>query len=141
MSGLKAFSQLPNKSIYTPTNNEDVAMEERKGLLSGGDNGDYDEDVKTERNSRQGWSRKKIAGVSLALIMMLLTGTFARRLLLGPPQVKNSWLFSGDELRSNGTHDFKRTVLIVSIDGLRYVRLLQTFAVANLIMYLTGLII
>ncbi|PFH53376.1 hypothetical protein AMATHDRAFT_138050 [Amanita thiersii Skay4041] len=27
--------------------------------------------------------------------------------------------FTGSELRSNGTHDFKRTVLIVSIDGLR----------------------
>jgi hypothetical protein len=27
--------------------------------------------------------------------------------------------FSGDVLRSNGTHDFKRTVVLVSIDGLR----------------------
>lgn len=27
--------------------------------------------------------------------------------------------FVGAELRSNGTHDFKRTVLMVSIDGLR----------------------
>lgn len=29
--------------------------------------------------------------------------------------------FHGSELRSNGTHDFKRTVLMVSIDGLRCV--------------------
>ncbi|KAI0036572.1 alkaline-phosphatase-like protein [Vararia minispora EC-137] len=27
--------------------------------------------------------------------------------------------FEGDELRSNGTHEYKRTVLLVSIDGLR----------------------
>jgi len=27
--------------------------------------------------------------------------------------------FTGGTLRSNGTHEFKRTVLIVSIDGLR----------------------
>lgn len=31
--------------------------------------------------------------------------------------------FNGAELRSNGTHDFKRTVLIFSIDGLRRVLL------------------
>ena len=29
--------------------------------------------------------------------------------------------FSGDVLRSNGTHDFKRTVVLVSIDGFRCV--------------------
>lgn len=123
MSGLKASNQLPRKSNYTPTNIEDVAGEERRRLLSDGDDGECGEDLKVVHGSPEGWSRKKIVGISLALITMLFAGAFTRRLLLGPSKVTNTWLFSGDELRSNGTHDFKRTVLIVSIDGLRYVKL------------------
>ena len=34
---------------------------------------------------------------------------------------RNEFLFDGDTVRSNGTHDYKRTVLLVSIDGLRWV--------------------
>ncbi|KIY45676.1 nucleotide pyrophosphatase [Fistulina hepatica ATCC 64428] len=35
------------------------------------------------------------------------------------PEPHPNLAFHGDVLRSNGTHDFKRTVLLVSIDGLR----------------------
>jgi hypothetical protein len=37
------------------------------------------------------------------------------------PTFENKLLFSGETVRSNGTHDYKRTVLLVSIDGLRRV--------------------
>jgi hypothetical protein len=39
--------------------------------------------------------------------------------LSAPPSSIRALHFNGDTLRSNGTHDFKRTVLLVSIDGLR----------------------
>jgi hypothetical protein len=74
------------------------------------------------RTSNQPWSAKRMAGVGLALIVLILGASIApswfeygtRRHSAHP----NS-SFGGKELRSNGTHDFKRTVLIVSIDGLR----------------------
>ena len=37
------------------------------------------------------------------------------------PSFKNEFLFNGETVRSNGTHNYKRTVLLVSIDGLRFV--------------------
>ncbi|KAJ7486159.1 alkaline-phosphatase-like protein [Mycena galericulata] len=69
-------------------------------------------------DSPRGWSRKRVVYAAGALIALLITGTLARSLLLSPPTHPNL-LFHGDDVRSNGTHDFKRTVLIVSIDGLR----------------------
>lgn len=41
--------------------------------------------------------------------------------------------FVGSELRSNGTHDFKRTVLIVSIDGLRYATMFWCMTPSHLV--------
>lgn len=38
-----------------------------------------------------------------------------------PPTFENQLLFNGETVRSNGTHDYKRAVLLVSIDGLRSV--------------------
>ncbi|TFK24366.1 nucleotide pyrophosphatase [Coprinopsis marcescibilis] len=38
---------------------------------------------------------------------------------LGQQMPSSPYMFSGDTTKSNGTHDFKRTVVMVSIDGLR----------------------
>lgn len=90
--------------------------EERKGLLSN----DFDNDLESESGVRaaSGWSRRTIIWTAIIFIILLVSGVFARRLLVGPPPNARP-SFSGSALRSNGTHEFKRTVLIVSIDGLR----------------------
>ncbi|KAJ7130881.1 alkaline-phosphatase-like protein [Mycena filopes] len=106
--------------------------EERKGLLSGSDeldgpSGDWKPETDSlDREDERGWSRKKIVCTGVTLIVLLITGAFARTVFLGPPartaattEPHPNLLFHGDGVRSNGTHDFKRTVLIVSIDGLR----------------------
>ncbi|CAK5284008.1 unnamed protein product [Mycena citricolor] len=108
--------------------------EERKGLLSDPDDTLADKQwslhspdadpSETDSISRP-WSRKRILCAAISLIVLLATGAFARSFLLSPPQgspripAHPNLAFHGDELRSNGTHDFRRTVLIVSIDGLR----------------------
>lgn len=97
--------------------------EERKGLLSNVDDPEYlppEKSAETERT----WSRKTIVVVAVSLILLILCGSFARSLLIGKPQraySESNQHFGGPGqiLRSNGTHDYKRTVLIVSIDGLR----------------------
>lgn len=101
-----------------------VEAEERKGLLSQDDDpydhDSFEEDDDTRQQTRtRAWSRTRIASVAIALIGLLVTGTFARTVLFAkssrPPAP-----YSETALHSNGTHEFKRTVLIVSIDGLRY---------------------
>ncbi|KAF9262897.1 Phosphodiest-domain-containing protein [Marasmius fiardii PR-910] len=113
------------------------SVEEREGLLK---NADADDDYyKTETASgiynrkgidgdaeqgSAGWSRKKIIWAAALLINLLLLGVFARALLRVSPMKQHhdehpNLTFHGQALRSNGTHDFKRTVLVVSIDGLR----------------------
>jgi hypothetical protein len=99
------------------------SAEERQGLLhSDNDKVEvqgrvYDDDNDEGSN---GWPRAKVIKIALALIVLLVLGAFTRALLRSPPPSVHSNLdFHGDLIRSNGTHDFKRTVLIVSIDGLR----------------------
>ena len=69
------------------------------------------------------WSRKHMGLIAGILIALLLGAALVPRdLFSGRSCRKNTHpnsKFVGTELRSNGTHDFKRTVLIVSIDGLR----------------------
>jgi len=110
-----------SKNLLPPKAGE---AEERKGLLSRDDD-PYDHDSSEEDDIQQqprSWSRTRIASVAIALIGLLVAGTFARTVLFAkssrPPAHHNS--YSETALRSNGTHEFKRTVLIVSIDGLRY---------------------
>jgi hypothetical protein len=91
-------------------------------------------------DERRGWSRRKIVCTAAGLIALLIAGALTNSVSRA---LKGSWVddvpssgshvnggasgsnvgvkqhFSGGVLRSNGTHDFKRTVLIVSIDGLR----------------------
>jgi hypothetical protein len=102
--------------------------EERKGLLSGESSYFDNEDVKHEDDDHldsspdSEWSRQKIVAVACCLIALLIFGAFAPVLLLGRAGKADSHpdlYYNGDEVRSNGTHDFRRTVLIMSIDGLR----------------------
>nr|GAT49279.1 type I phosphodiesterase nucleotide pyrophosphatase [Mycena chlorophos] len=108
--------------------------EERKGLLSNTEdafnpvNDDWKADPEfddDDSESQSGSSRKRIVFAAVALILLILTGVTARTFLLSsrknhpPDGTHPNLLFNGAGLRSNGTHDFKRTVLIVSIDGLR----------------------
>ena len=101
---------------------------------------EYDSDFEAEGDERRGWSRRKIVCTAAGLIVLLIAGVLTNSVSRA---LKGSWTdevpssgghvnsgpsgstfgvkqhFTGGELRSNGTHDFKRTVLIVSIDGLR----------------------
>lgn len=87
---------------------------------------DYSEDIDPKSST---WSRRKITITAVAVIGLLLTGTLARTVLFSqsrPAKAQNT--FSSEILSSNGTTQFKRTVLIVSIDGLRLVALVyRTF--------------
>lgn len=109
----------PN-SDYAYDKSKALVDEERKGLLA---NVDDSADISEPELQARPLARKRIVVTAAVLIALLVTGAFARTLLLSSPvgrQIHPSW-FTGDEIRSNGTHDFQRTVLIVSIDGLRYV--------------------
>lgn len=99
-----------NKAV-TP---KDFDPEERKALLASS----IDElDIKglNDLEDKHGWSSRKMALTTLALVVLLVTGVFARTVFPGRRQQPPS----SSILRSNGTHEFKPTVLIVSIDGLR----------------------
>ncbi|KAJ3504776.1 hypothetical protein NLJ89_g7763 [Agrocybe chaxingu] len=106
-----------NLSSKQPAHNpKDIEVEERKRLLVDRDGYDSD-DFDQPENKEERWSSRKIAITASALIGLLITGTFARTVLFGTPGRTH-----GSEtavLYSNGTEGFKRTVVIVSIDGLR----------------------
>jgi hypothetical protein len=97
--------------------------EEREGLLSSGDYPDSSYPPTKCGSSDPpptSWSRKKLVATAISLILLLICGAFARSVLFrSQPRAQTSLHFEGKSLRSNGTHDFKRTALIVSIDGLR----------------------
>lgn len=99
----------------------DYDHEERKALLPLG-SGEPDNSEDIEDND--GWSSRKITLTALVLIILLITGAFTLMVLCGSPGRKRQPVTSSI-LRSNGTHEFKPTVLIVSIDGLRCVPLRQ----------------
>jgi hypothetical protein len=94
-------------------------LDERKGLLW-----DEEEDVTTTRedtitqSSRP--SRRRCCCAS-ALILLLLSAVVTPSLYYLLRQPRPVADFDSQKLRSNGTHNFKKTALIVSIDGLRYV--------------------
>ncbi|KAK0487700.1 alkaline-phosphatase-like protein [Armillaria novae-zelandiae] len=109
-------SDVASKSLFD-IDKED-RNEEREGLLSGSQSQSQCE--KGEDALHPAWPRNRIVGVAASFILLLICGTFARSLACsrGPYSHPNLH-FQGEEVRSNGTHDFKRTVLIISIDGLR----------------------
>lgn len=112
----------------------DVGDLELRGLLSGVQSVGKTEVNSSERVHGKGshvlyewldegapWSRRRMAGVALVLILLILGATLAPPYLGFRRKPHPNSTFVGTELRSNGTDDFRRTVLIVSIDGLRYV--------------------
>ncbi|KAF7348334.1 Type I phosphodiesterase nucleotide pyrophosphatase [Mycena sanguinolenta] len=93
--------------------------EERKELDGPSESENWKPETEQE-DSTHGLSRNRIICTAVCLIALLVTGAFVRSLFVEPPATTHpNLLFHGDNVRSNGTHDFKRTVLIVSIDGLR----------------------
>lgn len=102
---------------------ETITEEERKGLLSGVDDSD-EHDLPTPQPS-ESWPSKRVAiGASAFLITLIIGGIFSLSFFYTTPSTAHpDQNYQGHAVRSNGTHNFKRTVLIVSIDGLRYVRL------------------
>ena len=104
---------------------------ELAGLLSGVDttNDESTKPVSTRKpfrwlDDKSSKKRKHLYILAIVFIGLLLGAALAPRYLSGcrgtsAAGVHPNSKFVGSELRSNGTHDFKRTVLIVSIDGLR----------------------
>ena len=95
--------------------------EERKGLLADGEL-DY-HDLEAEQDTPR-WKRhrKLLGGVAVGLIVLILGAVFAPPLYASArsnPAIRPSDAFDRDRLRTNGTHLFKKTVVIISIDGLR----------------------
>ena len=93
--------------------------EEREGLLSGVDTFSASEAEKLKQSSlchllSFGLARIAVVAAGLLCLIFGLLYWFS-----APPSSITPLHFNGDTLRSNGTHDFKRTVLLVSIDGLR----------------------
>jgi len=114
---------------YTKDGPSKPIPEERKGLLSNfevddGDNGGpprYEDEEYAEPRERTPLRKRRIAWIAGGFIALILGASF-----LVP--VSRAWCggmgatsrpTDPSRLLSNGTHDFKRTVLIVSIDGLR----------------------
>ncbi|KAI0076312.1 Phosphodiest-domain-containing protein [Panus rudis PR-1116 ss-1] len=102
-------SKRPNDGI--PVGNP--SDEERRGLLSGEDN----EGIEIPEPRWK--SKKTLSGIAAVLILLILGAVFGPPLYSAlkprPPHED----FDPRRLRSNGTHYFKKTSLIVSIDGLR----------------------
>ncbi|KAF9533064.1 alkaline-phosphatase-like protein [Crepidotus variabilis] len=98
----------------------DVEQEERRGLLNDSSpdnqlNSDHFYGPEEKHGRRR---TKRVAAIAAGLIALLVTGTFARTFLWAKPDPRIQ-SFSAGQLFNNGTHEFKRTVVIVSIDGLR----------------------
>jgi hypothetical protein len=105
---------------------EDIILsspsEERKGLLSGVDTLQISE--ADEPKLSQAWSRSTLLSFGPTRVAVVVSAVFGLFFgvfywLSSPPCSAKALHFNGDTLRSNGTHEFKRTVLLVSIDGLR----------------------
>ena len=103
--------------------------EERKGLLShfdidDGDNGEpprYEDEEYPEPRGRTPLQKRRIAWIAGGFIALIVGASFLvpmSRVLCGGMGV-TSRPTDPSKLLSNGTHEFKRTVVIVSIDGLR----------------------
>jgi hypothetical protein len=97
--------------------------EELRGLLSDADNEDlpqYDEGDHSGARRRP-LHKKKIAAIAAGLVTCLLGASLFRPLYRHwCNHYTDNQQKLQNQLLSNGTHEFKRTVLIVSIDGLRW---------------------
>ena len=103
--------------------------EERKGLLSNfevddGDSGElprYEDEEYAKPRERTPLRKRRIAGIAAGFIALIVGASFLAplsRIWCGGMSAA-SRLTDPSKMLNNGTHEFKRTVLIVSIDGLR----------------------
>ena len=96
--------------------------EEREGLLSNVDSFSIIEAKELKQSSPSDTIKSLSFGLTrIAFVVGAVLG-FGFGLLCwfsAPHSHIRDLHFNGETLRSNGTHDFKRTVLLVSIDGLR----------------------
>ena len=96
------------------------ASEERKGLLwEEGEDGYTPEDEDIPPASPNSQRRRCCIASSLIALILAAVVTPALYYWLRPSRPVAD--FNNQKLRSNGTHYFKKTSLIVSIDGLRCV--------------------
>jgi hypothetical protein len=111
---------LPHSHTKSTLAAERAEDEERKGLLAGIDASD-EHDSNSLLASSESWPSQRTAATTIVfLITLVFGGIFALSFFYTTPKPAHPDLhFQGQALRSNGTHNFKRTVLIVSIDGLR----------------------
>lgn len=114
---------------YTQGGTSKPTPEERKGLLSnfdvdGRDNSElprYKDGEHPEPRERAPLLKRRIGWIIGVFVALVLGGSFhgqMQRSWCGGMGVANRPM-DPSELLSNGTHEFKRTVLIVSIDGFR----------------------
>jgi hypothetical protein len=110
----------------SPSSQEDITLstplEERKGLLSGVDALPVSE--ADESKLSRAWFNRALLSCGPTRVVAVIGAIFGLVFgvsywLSAPPCSVKALHFNGDTLRSNGTHEFKRTVLLVSIDGLR----------------------
>jgi hypothetical protein len=116
VASLSTAAMVKNPSSLR-ANTSSGPSEERKGLLSGIDTpsiSDADTSKPSSLCDRSTCLPVTVIGVLLGLILS------ASYWLHTPPHMINSLRFDGQSLLSNGTQEFKRTVVLVSIDGLRH---------------------
>ncbi|KAL4256686.1 Type I phosphodiesterase/nucleotide pyrophosphatase [Pleurotus pulmonarius] len=91
--------------------------EEAKGLL---DVHGADSIIKEARSHDYYHTLPAFCCTRVKWIVMGLIGLLVYiRTLFSSPSLHPNQTFVGEKLRSNGTHDFKRTVVLISIDGFR----------------------
>ncbi|EMD40100.1 hypothetical protein CERSUDRAFT_122188 [Gelatoporia subvermispora B] len=128
---LKQFFERPSKSpqvrmlrLVLSSASAEMACatseEERKALLAHHDEEHLLHEELVQPSSPSKWHRTAIKGAGVAFVVLLVGAIFSRPLMrtLGLTP-RPSLDFDECGLRNNGTHDFKKTTLIVSIDGLR----------------------
>ncbi|GJE99017.1 phosphodiesterase domain-containing protein [Phanerochaete sordida] len=103
------------KGLPLSTGQPDTS-DERKGLLW--DEGDDDLSVQDEPLPSASSSRRRKC-CSITLIALILSAIAVPSLYFGLRAPRPVADFNSQKLRSNGTHQFRKTSLIVSIDGLR----------------------
>lgn len=98
------------------------AAEERKGLLweEGEETYTSEDDIIPPTPRR---SQRRQCCIASSLIALILAAVLTPALYYGFRTSRPVADFDSQKLRSNGTHSFRKTSLIVSIDGLRYVSL------------------
>ena len=114
---------------YSQGGSSELTSEERRGLLSNLDIEDYDKGELPRYQDEEyvgprghaPLRKGRVAWIAGSFIALMLGASFLVPLSRGwdGGMGVTSQLGDPSRLLNNGTHDFKRTVLIVSIDGLR----------------------